>query len=143
MPVISHRGAQMPPSPIRKLVPYADAAKKRGTKVYHLNIGQPDIETPKAILDAVRHTDMKVLEYSPSPGFESYRKKLVAYYQRNNIDVTSNQIIIAIDSGCVALSLASRNVIPFGSIVVAIVFVLFCIKTSSTDFVLAELEKYE
>lgn len=94
MPVISHRGSQMPPSPIRKLVPYADAAKKRGTKVYHLNIGQPDIVTPQAILDAVRHTDMKVLEYSPSPGFESYRKKLVTYYQRNNINVTSNQIIV-------------------------------------------------
>ncbi len=94
MPVISHRGAQMPPSPIRKLVPFADAAKKRGTKVYHLNIGQPDIETPKSILDAVRHTDMKVLEYSPSAGFESYRKKLVTYYQRNNITVTSNQIIV-------------------------------------------------
>ena len=83
MPVISHRGALMPPSPIRKLVPFADAAKKRGTKVYHLNIGQPDIETPPSILDAVRHTDMKVLEYSPSPGFESYRKKLVEYYKRN------------------------------------------------------------
>lgn len=94
MPVISHRGAQMPPSPIRKLVPFADAAKKRGTKVYHLNIGQPDIETPQSILDAVRHTDMKVLEYSPSAGFESYRKKLVTYYQRNNITVTSNQIIV-------------------------------------------------
>ncbi len=94
MPVISHRGANMPPSPIRKLVPYADAAKKRGTKVYHLNIGQPDIETPQAILDAVKHTDMKVLEYSPSPGFESYRKKLVEYYKRNSIDVTSNQIIV-------------------------------------------------
>jgi len=94
MPVISHRGSLMPPSPIRKLVPYADAAKKRGTKVYHLNIGQPDIETPSSILDAVRHTDMKVLEYSPSPGFESYRKKLVEYYKRNNIDVTSNQIIV-------------------------------------------------
>lgn len=94
MPVISHRGSQMPPSPIRKLVPYADAAKKRGTKVYHLNIGQPDIVTPQAILDAVRHTDMKVLEYSPSPGFESYRKKLVTYYERNNINVTSNQIIV-------------------------------------------------
>jgi len=84
----------MPPSPIRKLVPYADAAKKRGTKVYHLNIGQPDIETPPSILDAVRNTHMKVLEYSPSPGFESYRKKLVEYYKRNNIDVTSNQIIV-------------------------------------------------
>ncbi|MFI5196558.1 MAG: pyridoxal phosphate-dependent aminotransferase [Chitinophagales bacterium] len=94
MPVISHRGAQMPPSPIRKLVPYADTAKKRGTKVYHLNIGQPDIETPPSILDAVRHTNMKVLEYSPSPGFESYRKKLVEYYKRNNINVTSNQIIV-------------------------------------------------
>ncbi len=94
MPVISHRGAMMPPSPIRKLVPFADAAKKRGTKVYHLNIGQPDIETPKAILDAVRHTDMKVLEYSPSPGFESYRKKLVEYYGRNGIDLTPNQIIV-------------------------------------------------
>ena len=94
MPVISHRGANMPPSPIRKSVPYSDAAKKRGTKVYHLNIGQPDIETPQAILDAVKHTNMKVLEYSPSPGFESYRKKLVEYYKRNNIDVTSNQIIV-------------------------------------------------
>lgn len=94
MPVISHRGAMMPPSPIRKLVPYADAAKKRGTKVYHLNIGQPDIETPSSILDAVKHTDMKVLEYSPSAGFESYRKKLVEYYKRNDINVTSNQIIV-------------------------------------------------
>ncbi len=94
MPVISHRGAMMPPSPIRKLVPYADAAKKRGTKVYHLNIGQPDIVTPPSILDAVRHTDMKVLEYSPSPGFDSYRKKLVEYYGRNNIDVTPGQIIV-------------------------------------------------
>ena len=84
----------MPPSPIRKLVPFADAAKKRGTKVYHLNIGQPDIVTPKSILDAVRHTDMTVLEYSPSAGFDSYRKKLVEYYKRNDIDVTANQIIV-------------------------------------------------
>ena len=84
----------MPPSPIRKLVPYADAAKKKGIKVYHLNIGQPDIETPTAILDAVKHTDMKVLEYSPSAGFESYRKKLVTYYGRNNIHLSSNQIIV-------------------------------------------------
>ena len=82
MPHISQRGAMMPPSPIRKLVPYAEAAKKRGIKVFHLNIGQPDIETPKAVLDAVRHTDMKVLEYSHSAGFESYRKKLTEYYGR-------------------------------------------------------------
>ncbi len=94
MPKISHRGGEMPPSPIRKLVPFADAAKKRGTKVYHLNIGQPDIETPQVILDAVRNTHMKVLEYSPSPGFESYRKKLVEYYKRNDINVTSGQIIV-------------------------------------------------
>jgi len=94
MPEISHRGAQMPPSPIRKLVPYAEAAKKRGVKVYHLNIGQPDIETPPSILDAVRHTNIKVLEYSHSAGMESYRKKLVTYYERNNIIVDQNQIIV-------------------------------------------------
>lgn len=94
MPVISHRGSLMPPSPIRKLVPYADAAKAKGVKVYHLNIGQPDIETPPAILDAVRHADMKVLEYSHSAGFESYRRKLVSYYADNNIHVNHNQIII-------------------------------------------------
>lgn len=94
MPVIAHRGAQMPPSPIRKLVPFAEAAKKRGTNVYHLNIGQPDIETPSSILDAVKHTNMKVLEYSHSAGFESYRKKLVEYYNRNDIQVNHNQIIV-------------------------------------------------
>lgn len=94
MPSISNRGAVMPPSPIRKLVPFAEAAKKRGTKVYHLNIGQPDIETPPAILDAVRNADIKVLEYSHSAGMESYRKKLVEYYKRNDIDVNHNQIIV-------------------------------------------------
>ena len=91
---ISQRGQAMPASPIRKLVPYAEAAKKRGIKVYHLNIGQPDIETPKMILDAVRHSDFKVLEYSHSAGNESYRKKLTEYYARVGINVTSNQIII-------------------------------------------------
>ncbi len=84
----------MPPSPIRKLVPYAEAAKKKGTRVYHLNIGQPDIETPAAILDAVRQSDFKVLEYSHSAGNESYRKKLVSYYKKVGIDVTPDQIII-------------------------------------------------
>ncbi|MBS1564301.1 MAG: aminotransferase class I/II-fold pyridoxal phosphate-dependent enzyme, partial [Bacteroidetes bacterium] len=91
---ISHRGQTMPPSPIRKLVPYAEAAKKKGIKVYHLNIGQPDIETPPAILDAVRHADFKVLEYSHSAGNESYRRKLTEYYKRVGIDVTANQIIV-------------------------------------------------
>ena len=84
----------MPASPIRKLVPYAEAAKKRGTKVFHLNIGQPDIETPKQCLDAVRFADFKVLEYSHSAGNESYRKKLVQYYKKVGIDVTPEQIII-------------------------------------------------
>ena len=84
----------MPASPIRKLVPYAEAAKKRGTKVYHLNIGQPDIETPPQCLDAVRHSDFKVLEYSHSAGNESYRRKLVQYYKTVGIDVTHEQIII-------------------------------------------------
>lgn len=91
---ISHRGQQMPPSPIRKLVPYAEAAKKKGTRVYHLNIGQPDIETPKQALDAVRNADFKVLEYSHSAGNESYRRKLVQYYKKVGIDVTHEQIII-------------------------------------------------
>jgi aspartate aminotransferase len=94
MLVISQRGQQMPPSPIRKLVPYAEAAKKRGIKVYHLNIGQPDIVTPQVALDAVRNSDFKVLEYSHSAGNESYRKKLVQYYQGVGINVTSEQIII-------------------------------------------------
>ena len=91
---ISQRGQQMPPSPIRKLVPYAEAARKRGITVYHLNIGQPDIETPPQILDAVRQADFKVLEYSHSAGNESYRKKLVEYYKRVGIDVNHTQIII-------------------------------------------------
>lgn len=84
----------MPASPIRKLVPFAEAAKKRGTKVYHLNIGQPDIETPPAILDAVRHADIKTLEYSHSAGNESYRRKLVQYYKKVGIEVTHEDIII-------------------------------------------------
>ena len=84
----------MPPSPIRKLVPYAEAAKKKGIKVFHLNIGQPDIETPPSILDAVRKADIPVLEYSHSAGNESYRRKLVTYYKSVGIDVAFDQIMI-------------------------------------------------
>ena len=84
----------MPASPIRKLVPYAEAAKKKGVKVYHLNIGQPDIETPKMALDAVRNFDFKVLEYSHSAGNESYRRKLSTYYRNLGIDVDHQQIIV-------------------------------------------------
>jgi aspartate aminotransferase len=94
MLAISKRGEQMPASPIRKLVPFAEAAKKKGTKVFHLNIGQPDIETPPAILDAVRNADIKVLEYSHSAGNESYRRKLVQYYKKVGIDVSYDQIMI-------------------------------------------------
>jgi aspartate aminotransferase len=94
MLTISQRGKEMPPSPIRKLVPYAEAAKKKGIHVYHLNIGQPDIETPAQILDAVRHFDFKVLEYSHSAGNESYRRKLVKYYQKVGIDIDYTNIII-------------------------------------------------
>lgn len=84
----------MPASPIRKLVPYAEAAKRAGVKVYHLNIGQPDIETPPAVMQAVRDADISVLEYSHSAGNESYRKKLVQYYKGVGIDVTHEQILI-------------------------------------------------
>jgi aspartate aminotransferase len=91
---ISQRGQAMPPSPIRKLVPYAEAAKKKGIKVFHLNIGQPDIETPPAMLDAVRKADIGVLEYSHSAGNESYRRKLVQYYKSVGINISYEQILI-------------------------------------------------
>ncbi|HEY0732149.1 MAG TPA: pyridoxal phosphate-dependent aminotransferase [Chitinophagaceae bacterium] len=91
---ISERGEQMPPSPIRKLVPYAEAAKKKGIHVFHLNIGQPDVETPPAIINAVKHADIRVLEYSHSAGNESYRRKLVTYYKKVGINVTHEEMII-------------------------------------------------
>lgn len=94
MLAISKRGKNMPASPIRKLVPFAEAAKMRGTKIYHLNIGQPDIETPPAAMAAVRNTEFRVLEYSHSAGNESYRRKLVEYYNRVNIHVDYNEIIV-------------------------------------------------
>lgn len=84
----------MPSSPIRKLVPFAEVAKKAGRKIYHLNIGQPDIETPQIMLDAIRNADIKVLEYSHSAGFESYRKKLTNYYKSFDITIDANEIII-------------------------------------------------
>ncbi|MHC1774036.1 MAG: pyridoxal phosphate-dependent aminotransferase [Lentimicrobium sp.] len=94
MPKISERGCQMPASPIRKLVPFAEAAKKRGIKVYHLNIGQPDIQTPEVALRAIREFDLKVIEYSHSAGNESYRRKLAGYYQGIGIDVNQDEILI-------------------------------------------------
>ena len=91
---ISNRGKTMPASPIRKLAPFADEARRKGIKVYHLNIGQPDIETPASTLEAVRKSDFKILEYSHSAGNESYRRKLVNYYRSVNINVNHEEIIV-------------------------------------------------
>lgn len=94
MPNISQRGVNMPASPIRKLVPLANKAKAKGTKVYHLNIGQPDLPTPEVAMEAMRRIDRKVLEYSPSEGIRSFREKLVKYYAKFNINVDVEDIII-------------------------------------------------
>lgn len=94
MPKVSERGKLMPESPIRKLAPLAEKAKARGVKVYHLNIGQPDLETPQVALDALRTIDRKVLEYSPSDGFKSLRMKMVNYYSKYNIDLSVEDVII-------------------------------------------------
>lgn len=94
MPKISERASLLPASPIRKLVPFADKAKAKGIKIYHLNIGQPDIETPQVGLDAMKNIDRKVLEYSPSDGNASYREKLVDYYKKFDINITPSDIIV-------------------------------------------------
>ena len=94
MPRLSLKGLQMPESPIRKLVPYATAAKQRGVKVYHLNIGQPDIETPEVALDAIKNIDRKVIEYSNSEGYASYRDGLAKYYQSVGIDVSADDVMV-------------------------------------------------
>ena len=94
MPKISQKGVQMPQSPIRKLVPYAEQAKKEGVNVYHLNIGQPDIKTPEVALNAVKNNTLDILAYSRSEGSETYRTKLAAYYKKNDILVSPNDIII-------------------------------------------------
>lgn len=154
---ISQRGQHMPASPIRKLVPYAEAAKKRGTKVYHLNIGQPDIETPKMVLDAVRNSDFKVLEYSHSAGNESYRRKLVGYYESVGIHVNHNEIIIttggseAIQFGFMACLDAGDEVIipePFyanynGFAVAAGVTVVPITSHIENGFALPPIEEFE
>jgi aspartate aminotransferase len=157
MLAISRRGQQMPPSPIRKLVPFAEAAKKRGIKVYHLNIGQPDIVTPEVILDAVRKSDFKILEYSHSAGNESYRKKLVQYYSGVGINVSSDQIIIttggseAILFGFMACMDAGDEVIipePFyanynGFAIEAGVIVKPIFSSIETGFALPPIEDFE
>ena len=94
MPKISNRGIQMPSSPIRKLVPFAEQAKSEGAHVYHLNIGQPDIETPEIALDAVKNNNISILAYSRSEGSDQYRSKLADYYKTNQIEVEANDIIV-------------------------------------------------
>jgi len=94
MPLLSKKGLKMPESPIRKLVPYAEDAKKRGTKVFHLNIGQPDIKTPQIALDAVKNNDIETLAYARSEGTETYRKKLVNYYKKHHINLSPNNIVV-------------------------------------------------
>ncbi|WP_282017886.1 pyridoxal phosphate-dependent aminotransferase [Salegentibacter mishustinae] len=117
MPNISNKGRNMPESPIRKLVPFAEAAVKKGKKIYQLNIGQPDIETPKAALEAVKNNDIEVLSYSHSAGFESYRNKLAKYYRKNNIPVDAEDIIIT-TGGSEALMFAMGSITDPGDEVI-------------------------
>ncbi|MBI4645004.1 MAG: pyridoxal phosphate-dependent aminotransferase [Bacteroidia bacterium] len=105
---ISERGKAMPQSPIRKLVPYAEEAKRKGRKVYHLNIGQPDLPTPEIALDAIKNIDFKVIEYSHSAGFESYRKKLAEYYHKIGVTINYTDIIIT-TGGSEAISFAMKT----------------------------------
>ncbi len=113
MPKISEKGTSMPESPIRKLVPYAEEAIKKGRKIYQLNIGQPDIKTPKQALDAVRNHEIEVLSYSHSAGFASYREKLAAYYRQRDIPVNSEEIIIT-TGGSEALLFALGSIADAG-----------------------------
>ncbi len=106
---ISNKGKNMPASPIRKLVPYADQAKKKGVKVYHLNIGQPDIKTPEVVFNRIKNLDLDLIAYSPSQGYENYRKKLAGYYQNNHIDIDAEDIIVT-TGGSEALSIAIGSI---------------------------------
>jgi aspartate aminotransferase len=157
MPTISHKGVAMPASPIRKLVPYAEIAKKKGTKIYHLNIGQPDIETPEVALNAIKKTDLKVIEYSHSAGFESYRRKLAQYYTKNSIPVSQEEVMIT-TGGSEALLFGMMSCLDPGdeiiipepfyanylSFALAAGAVVVPVKTSiDTGFSLPEAEEFE
>jgi len=117
MPTISHKGKTMPASPIRKLVPFAEEAKKKGRKVYHLNIGQPDIKTPESALNAIRNIGQEVIEYSHSAGNESYRRKLAASYQKIGIHVDHTEILIT-TGGSEAISFALMSTVNPGEEVI-------------------------
>lgn len=157
MPTISQRGIDMPASPIRKLVPLANKAKAKGTVVYHLNIGQPDLATPEVALQAAHHLDRKVLEYSPSEGILSFRKKLVEYYAKFNINVSTEDIIITTGgseavffSFMACLDPGDEIIVPEPAYANYMAFAISCgaiIKTipSSIDegFALPSVEKFE
>jgi aspartate aminotransferase len=117
MPKISEKGIQMPSSPVRKLVPFAEAAKARGIHIYQLNIGQPDIKTPEQAINAVKNTDMEVLAYSHSAGNQSYRDKLAAYYNKINMNLTSEDIIVS-TGGSEALLFAMGSICDYGDEVI-------------------------
>ena len=117
MPKISSKANAMPSSPIRKLVPFADAAKKKEIKIYHLNIGQPDIETPSTFINAIKNADIKVLEYSHSAGNESYRKKLCNYYKEYNIAIDASEVMITC-GGSEAISIAMMTCFNAGDEVI-------------------------
>ena len=157
MPTISHRGIDMPASPIRKLVPLANRAKAKGTVVYHLNIGQPDLATPEVALRAAHHLDREVLEYSPSEGILSFRKKLVEYYHKFNIDVCTDDIIITTGgseavffSFMACLDPGDEIIVPEPAYANYMAFAISCgavIKTISSTidegFALPSVEKFE
>ena len=113
MPKISQKGQKMPESPIRKLVPFAEVAKNKGHKVYHLNIGQPDIKTPEIAINAIKNIDISILEYSHSAGFESYRKKLSSYYNSKKLPIDISDIIIT-TGGSEALLFAMGSTMDVG-----------------------------
>ncbi|MFT6850209.1 MAG: aspartate aminotransferase [Sphingobacteriales bacterium] len=113
MPQVSQKGINMPASPIRKLVPFADAAIKAGKKIYHLNIGQPDIETPQVMMDAIKNVDFKVWAYTHSEGTEKYRTKLAAYYNNLGFDISAGQIIVT-TGGSEAINIALNSCLDAG-----------------------------
>ena len=113
MPKISDKGVQMPASPIRKLTPFADKAKEKGVQVYHLNIGQPDIETPKGMLDAVKNIDFDVWAYTPSEGTLTYRKKLTEYYNNLGYNITPENILVTV-GGSEAITIAIQTCVNEG-----------------------------
>ena len=117
MPVISEKGRNMPASPIRKLTPYADQAKKEGKKIYHLNIGQPDIQTPEGMLNALKNIDFKVWAYTPSEGTASYRNKLAEYYNKLNYNIEPTDILVT-NGGSEAITIAMQACLNAGEEVI-------------------------